>query len=127
MLRLGWRPLAEEPGRELVMGAVTRPWRAHVVFEAVPPARFAAFARPGYAQIAWTIAAEPRGPDASIVRTVTRVRTTDTAARARFRRYWAIYSPGILLIRAAALRVVHAAAERRYRAGAMGAPAPCPR
>jgi hypothetical protein len=32
-----------------------------------------------------------------------------------FRRYWSIFSPGILLIRREALRVVRAEAERRYR------------
>ena len=39
--------------------------------------------------------------------------TTDAAARARFRRYWAALSPGILLIRWAMLRRLRAEAERR--------------
>ena len=29
---IGWGVLAEVPGRELVMGAVTQPWKANVVF-----------------------------------------------------------------------------------------------
>src|SRR5581483_6819781 len=34
---IGWGMLAEVPGRELVMGAVTQPWKANVVFRALPP------------------------------------------------------------------------------------------
>jgi hypothetical protein len=37
---------------------------------------------------------------------------TDAEARARFRRYWAVTSPGILLIRKLALRLLKADAER---------------
>jgi hypothetical protein len=51
----------------------------------------------------------------SVFRTVTRVRTTDPQARRMFRRYWSTFSPGILLIRREALRVVRAEAERRHR------------
>ena len=34
---LGWGVLAEVPGREIVIGAVTRPWEANVTFRALPP------------------------------------------------------------------------------------------
>jgi len=37
MKALGWGVLAEVPGREIVMGAVTQPWMANVVFRALPP------------------------------------------------------------------------------------------
>ncbi len=36
-------------------------------------------------------------------------------ARERFRRYWAMFSPGILIIRYEGLRLVKAEAERRVR------------
>jgi hypothetical protein len=114
-LRIGWRRLAEEPGRELVMGAVTRPWEAHVTFRGIAPQHFAAFDEPGYAQIAWTISAAPLDAHTSLFRTVTRVRTTDAQARRKFRRYWSVFSPGILLIRAEVVRVVRREAERGYR------------
>jgi hypothetical protein len=42
--------------------------------------------------------------------------TTDPASRERFRRYWSLFSPGILVIRYEALRMVRAEAERRARA-----------
>ena len=43
---LGWGVLAEIPGREIVMGAVTQPWMADVVFRPLPPGEFAAFHEP---------------------------------------------------------------------------------
>lgn len=59
---------------------------------------------------------DPRGPHGAITQVETRVATTDTMARARFRRYWAAFSSGILLIRRAMLREVRREAERRYHA-----------
>lgn len=113
---LGWAVLAEEPGREIVLGAVTQPWVADVHFEGLPPDEFAAFDRPAYVKIAFTLSAEPLNGVSSIVRTETRVMTTDRYARERFRRYWAAVSPGVRLIRMEGLRLVRADAERRARA-----------
>ena len=113
VLTLGWRILAEEPDREIVVGAVTQPWRANVVFRGIPPEEFAAFDQPGYVKIAWTLAATPLGPRDSVFRTETRARATDPASRARFRRYWTVVSPGIRLIRRETLRLVKREAETR--------------
>jgi hypothetical protein len=118
---LGWRVLAEVPGRQLVFGAVTRPWEADVRFRGVPADQFARFDEPGYARIVWTVAVEPRPGGGSVFRTATRVATTDDDSRRRFRRYWAVFSPGILLIRSEMLRLVRTEAERR--AGAASAAA----
>ena len=111
-LAMGWGVLAEDPGRRLVIGALTRPWEANVHFESVPPERFAGVAPPGYVKIIWTLAAEPLGPSESTFRTETRVVTTDAHARRRFRLYWTAVSPGIRLIRHLTLRLVKAEAER---------------
>jgi hypothetical protein len=43
------------------------------------------------------------------------VATTDPSARAKFRRYWVMVSPGVLLIRREMLRLVKREAERRAR------------
>ena len=110
---LGWRVLAEDPGRELVMGAVTQPWLADVVFRGVEPQAFATFREPNYVKIAWTIGVAPRADGGSVFRTETRAVATDPAARARFRRYWTLASPGIVLMRWEMLRLVRRAAERR--------------
>lgn len=112
---LGWGVLAEVPGQEVVMGAVTQPWFADVVFRPLPPDEFAAFNEPDYVKIAWTLRADPVGPDDSVFRTETRVVTTDAAARRRFRWYWARFSPGIMLIRQLSLGPVRRDAERRAR------------
>jgi hypothetical protein len=108
---MGWGMLSASGGRELVFGAVTRPWEGVVTFRALPPSEFAAFHEPGYAKIVWSITVEPDGPAASRVRTETRVITTDPESRARFRRYWAFASPGIILIRREALAVMRHDAE----------------
>ncbi len=110
---LGWGVLAEVPGREIVMGAVTQPWYADVVFRSLPPDEFAAFDDPDYVKIVWTLRADPMGPHESVFRTETRVATTDAAARSKFRWYWARFSPGIVLIRQLSLGPVRRAAERR--------------
>ena len=116
VLALGWHVLAEEPGRELVVGAVTQPWHADVHFRGLPPLEFIRFSEPGYAKIAWTLVAEPAGDHNSIFRTETRVTTTDPVSRANFRSYWSVFSPGILLIRYEILRLVRQEAERRAKA-----------
>src|SRR5947208_6990648 len=85
MKALGWGVLAEVPGREIVIGAVTQPWMANVVFHALPPAEFAAFDEPEYAKIVWTLRADPIAAGESLFRTETRVNTTDPEARRKFR------------------------------------------
>ena len=112
---LGWRVLAEVPHRELVLGAVTQPWAANSRFLPVPVWEFEGFQKRGYVKIAWTMRADALGPAESILRTETRVATTDESARAKFRVYWAFFSPGMNLIRRILLRMVKREAERRGR------------
>jgi len=114
---LGWGVLAEIPGREIVVGAVTKPWEPNVTFRSIAPAVFAGFAEPDYVKIAWTLRADPIGERQSIFRTETRVVATSPSARARFRRYWAFLSPGIILIRWLSLGPLRAEAERRAHQG----------
>ena len=110
---IGWGVLAEVPGREVVMGAVTKPWEANVVFRPLPSDEFAAFNDSGYVKIAWTLRADPITPTHTVFRSETRAVATDAAARAKFRRYWSFLSPGIIVIRWMTRRLVKAAAERR--------------
>jgi hypothetical protein len=112
---IGWGVLAEVPGREIVMGAVTQPWYANVVFHPLPPNEFIAFDEPCQVKIVWTLRADSVGKNASVFRTETRAVATDAAARARFRRYWSLLSPGIILIRWASLGPLKREAERRAR------------
>jgi hypothetical protein len=110
---LGWGVLAEIPEREIVLGAVTRPWEPDVTFAALSPADFATCSPAGSVKIAWTLRADPVDEHSSIFRTETRARATDADARARFRRYWACAWPGIALIRRLSLPPLRRDAERR--------------
>ena len=114
-LALGWRILVEEPGREIVVGAVTKPWEPNVTFRGLSPDEFSRFDEPDYVKIVWTLGVEGVAPEKSRAWTETRVMTTDAVARRRFRRYWAVFSPGILAIRRAGLHRVRVDAERRFQ------------
>lgn len=111
-LSLGWSVLAEKPHREIVVGAVTRPWEPNVTFRSIPATDFASFSEPDYVKIVWTLRADPIGDTASLFRTETRAVATDAAARAKFRRYWSLLSPGIRLIRRLSLQPLKRIAER---------------
>jgi len=113
---LGWGVLAEIADREVVVGAVTKPWEANVTFRALPPDTFATFSEPGLVKIVWSLRADPLDDATSLFRTETRAVATDPGARARFRRYWAFASPGIALIRRLSLRPLKRDAERRATA-----------
>ncbi len=116
VLAFGWGVLAERPGREVVVGAVTKPWEPNVTFRAIAPDDFAAFAEPDYVKIVWTLRADPVGDSYAIFRTETRAVATDEAARRKFRLYWAAFSPGIWLIRRLSLGPLQRDAERRASA-----------
>src|SRR5215208_3507660 len=79
-LGLGWGVLEESAGREIVVGAYTRPWEGDVVFHRLPPERFATFAEPGWVKIIWTLRADPAGPSTSIFRTAPRALATDAVS-----------------------------------------------
>ena len=113
MQALGWGVLADVPGREIVAGAVTRPWQANVTFRGLPPDQFLAFAEPDYVKIAWTLRADPIDATASILRTETRAIATDAGARRKFRWYWSFLSPGIRMIRRVSFGPAKREAEHR--------------
>ena len=114
---LGWAVLGELPGREIVLGAVTRPWVANPIFRPLPAHEFAGFHEPGFARIVWTLRADPISPIESVARTETRVATTDQLCpRGVPARYWSLVSPGIEFIRWISLQLVKKEAERRMRA-----------
>lgn len=112
---IGWGVLFEEPNRETVLGAITQPWVANPVFRALPPDAFASFQEPGWVKIVWNLHVKPVGDRWSVFRTETRASTTDAAARAKFRRYWSLVSPGVWLIRYLSLGPLKREAERRFR------------
>ena len=96
---LGWGELVRVPGHEVVMGAVTQPWKGDVTFRSIPAEEFAAFREPGYVKIAWTLRADPVDAGSCIYRSETRAIATDEESRRRFRKYWSLVSPGVWSIR----------------------------
>jgi len=112
-LGMGWGVLAERPGRELVVGAVTQPWQANVKFTAVAPDRFLAFAEPDLVKIAWTLEVDPLGPSLTRFRTETRAVATDGTAQRKFLRYWRWAGIGMVAIRWLLLPALRREAERR--------------
>jgi len=115
MKSIGWGVLAESPGREIVMGGVTKPWEPNPVFRALPPDQFAAFAEPDCVKIVWTLRVTPEPSGGCIFSTETRAVATDASARRKFRAYWSLLSPGIILVRLAMLASLKEAADRRWR------------
>jgi hypothetical protein len=119
-LRLGWGVLSDEAGHETVLGAATKPWEPNPVFRDLLPRDFAIFAEPDYVKIVWTLRADPLPDGTCMFRTETRAVATDVSARAKFRNYWAVVSPGVALIRRMMLEPVRLEAERRARVAAEG-------
>jgi len=114
-VELGWVILEELPGRELVAGAITQPWAPVVRFVGLPAPEFVAFAAPGFAKIVWTLGVH-LAAGSCLLSTETRVLTTDAVSRRKFRRYWFVFSPGIRLIRHAALNLAKRHLEQSRRA-----------
>jgi hypothetical protein len=69
----GWGELAEDPGREIVFGAVTQPWPGNPVFRALPLGEFAKFQEPGFVKIVWMLRVDRIDGGKSMVSTETRV------------------------------------------------------
>lgn len=108
---IGWGVLCMDPGKEIVIGTVTKPWKADAHFRPLLPEEFASFHEPGYAKIALSIRVDEISSEHAEARTETRVQTTDPISRARFRRYWAFLSPGMAIIRRVLLQQIKAEAE----------------
>lgn len=115
---MGWSLLADVPGRAMVFGAVTRPWETNMRFRPIAPEQFSGFQERGWAKIIWTLEVDPAPEGRSVLRTRTRVATTDAVARKQFRSYWSKIVPGVVLVRQQALGLVKSDAERRARQAA---------
>ena len=112
---MGWGTLVFRPGREIVMGAETRPWLADVTFEPLPADDFAADARPDRVKIAWSLESRPIGPALTRLASETRVVANDEASRRKFARYWRWARFGIVGIRWLILPAIRRDAEERWR------------
>ncbi|WP_188194578.1 hypothetical protein [Nonomuraea sp. SYSU D8015] len=107
-------PLAEEPGREVVVGMIGQWWRLgrSESPQIAGAADFDAFDRPGYAKGTFTFLLEEAGEGRVRLVTETRVKATSPDARRAFLCYWAVIRPGSGLIRRMMLAAIRADAIR---------------
>ena len=105
----GFQILAEDPRREIAVGAIGKVWRPAIPFAHVPDAAaFAGFARDGYIKVAWALRVLPESDHASQVEFELRVVATSDDAWKKFVRYFRLIGPGSHFIR----RVLLAQLER---------------
>lgn len=95
----GFQRIAEEPPRELVVGAVGRPWVLTARLERAADLR--TFSDPGYAKMALNVTYDGR-----MLATETRVQLTDSRSRLFFKLYWLVIAPFSGLVRSAWLRAI---------------------
>ncbi|MEE1783612.1 hypothetical protein PUR71_11940 [Streptomyces sp. SP17BM10] len=110
-----WVALGESPGRELVFGAVGKPWQASIEWRRVEPEEFASFDEVGWAKMAAAFVVHPYGTRRSLLTYEARTACTDPESTARFGRYWTLVSAGVGVVLRGTLRAIRAAAEQRAR------------
>jgi len=111
ILRHGFHLLAEEPGREVVLGVAGRFWQLTGNVAPTDPADFRKPLPPGMARAAWNFVVSERGRDSSLLATETRVFCADDASLRSFRRYRLVVGPLSGLIRSRMLRSIRAVAQ----------------
>lgn len=115
LIAFGFGRLAEEPGREVVLGIEGRFWRPLGNLEPFDRTRFARPVEPGLARAAWNFALEPAGVGRTRLTTETRVLCGDARSRRKFKLYWLLVRPGSGWIRHAILAAVAREAGRLSR------------
>ena len=108
----GFGRLAEEPGREIVLGVAGRFWRPTGNILPFGRGDFVGPVPKGFARAVWNFAVRETGDGRAILSTETRVVCGDRASRLKFRAYWLVVRPFSGLIRRSMLRGVRREAER---------------
>jgi hypothetical protein len=109
--RMGFAPVAEDPGRELVVAGIGRFWQLSGGLQKVEGREhFTGFAEPRYAKVAFNFLI-----DGNELSTETRIAGTDAYARRRFGLYWLLVRPGSGLIRREWLGAIAKQAEADVR------------
>jgi len=114
ILDAGFGLLAEEPGREIVLGVTGRFWRPTGNLSQFKRADFDRPVPAGLARGVWNFSLREAGAAETILTTETRVVCGDDASRRKFRRYWFFVRPFSGLIRRIMLRAVKRACERAH-------------
>ena len=109
--RTGFLLLAEEPGREIVIGTVVLAPPGTAFSGERTPERFKALEAPGFAKATMSFLVEDRAGETCLLTTETRVHATDPSSRRRFAAYWRVIYPGSALLRRMWLKAIRLRAE----------------
>jgi hypothetical protein len=120
--RTSFLRLAEEAGRELVIGTVVIAPPGVRLAVGSDPASFMALEQEGFAKAAVAFLITPRADGWAMLRTDTRVWATDPVSRDRFARYWRVIAPGSAITRLMWLRAIKVRAEAPDRSAAQSRP-----
>jgi hypothetical protein len=102
----GFHVLREAPGEELVVGAIGRFWESDLPFADVPADAFAAFDRPGFGKLVWSLRFEPLGERTTRIHVEVRVSATDEVSWRLFRLYFGVIGPFSRFLRSYLLHLV---------------------
>jgi hypothetical protein len=111
LIDAGFGRLAEEPGRELVLGIAGRFWRPTGNTLPFKQEDFLGAVPVGLARAIWTFSVQRSGTGQTILSTETRITCGDESSRMKFRAYWLFVRPFSGLIRLIMLRAVRRACE----------------
>jgi hypothetical protein len=115
--RSGFILLRENPGREIVLGAILAAPRSPVPRTRPPtPAEFIAISSPGFVKTVINFRVEPLRDGVCRLATETRVLATDARAARRFAVYWRFIFPGSAILRGTWLAAIARRAESRVAA-----------
>jgi hypothetical protein len=107
--------LGEDPGREVVFGAVGRFWTPVVRWHEISADEFAGFDQPGLGKIAMAYSVRPYGAQRTLLSHETRVILDDPMARRGFGSVWATVAPLFRAVMRATLRAAKRSAESAPR------------
>ena len=111
LIAAGFGRLAEEPGREIVLGVAGRFWRPTGNILPFNQENFSGPVPPGLARAVWNFTVDEVSAGRTLLSTETRVVCGDSVSRWKFRGYWLIVRPLSGLIRIIMLRTVRRASE----------------
>ena len=113
--RTSFLVLAEDAGREILLGTAVMVPPGFQTSRRIVPEDFRTIQQPGFAIAMVNFLIEDDGPGACVISTETRVRATDPSARRRLAAYWRMIYPGSALIRRMWLRAIKKRAEDSAR------------
>jgi hypothetical protein len=115
IIEAGFGRLAEEPGREIVLGVAGQFWRPLSNILPFNPEHFHGSAPTGLARAVWNFTVQETRAGHTLLSTETRVICGDPASRLKFRLYWLLIRPFSGLIRRLMLRAVQRACQDAAR------------